>query len=80
MVGTTSSGNSPIIQQQGSFADVVKQGFAFGVGSSVAHGIIGSMFGGGGGDFDPIDGSGIDNDGGQGDGNDDENDDGSWDV
>lgn len=48
--GPTALAPAPEQQQQGGvmsgLGSVVAQGFAFGVGSSVAHGIVGSMFGG----------------------------------
>mmetsp|Transcript_9179 Transcript_9179/g.13690 ORF Transcript_9179/g.13690 Transcript_9179/m.13690 type:complete len:172 (+) Transcript_9179:21-536(+) len=39
-------------QQSSSLGSVLAEGFAFGVGSSVAHHVVGSFFGGGGGGSD----------------------------
>ncbi len=39
-------------EQQPGFMGMVAQGMAFGVGSSIAHNAIGSLFGGGGGGGD----------------------------
>ena len=66
------------------FMGMVAQGFAFGAGSSIAHGVMGGMFGGGGdaggGDMSGVGGDMMGGGGGDGGGGGGENDDGSWDI
>ena len=68
-LGAPKPGSSQIAPQQGApqsggmlkeLGGVMAQGFAFGVGSSVAHSVVGSIFGGGGGHDDSSSGGGDD--------------------